>query len=79
MEEYLNQLSRVIRRIKSEILNIEFEGGEVESDEEETDPQLVVLYEQLAHERSHMCNIRGLHMRGWLVGDADPDSVICVL
>ena len=78
MEEYLNQLSRGIRRIKSEIRNIEEEGGEVESDEEVTDPRLVLLYEQLAHERNHMRNVRyGPLDRTYAC--LDPDSVICVI
>ena len=78
MEEYLNQLSRGIRRIKSEIRNIEFDGGDVDSDEEVTDPRLVLLYEQLAHERIHMRNVR-YGPSWWTGGDLDPDSVICVI
>ena len=79
MQEYLNRLVHNIRNIKSSITNIEYMVDDhelLESDEEETDPRLVLLYDQLSHERSHSRNMRP-DMRVW--PESDPDSVICVL
>jgi hypothetical protein len=83
--EYEATQMRVIRRIKSDIKNIEatLPAEELfESDDEEGpafDPRLVVLYAQLEKERNHC---RNLKLSPWsgpsFILPADPDSVICL-
>ena len=74
--EYFNQLSRIIQSINCKITYMEFmiPDEALFLDDEEINPQLSLLYAQLAHERQHMLNLTPGMLR-WT--KEDPDSVIC--